>query len=269
MTMDKKPILANFTKRLLLTSSVLLVASCSLGGMSIQETHYYAVTNGNNTNYFRLQVNAQTIMGDAEYRSGWFPSRAVDNVFGDVSSENGARQLSAKSDIENIYLESVKKTTRNYLEKASDVETSAETLEKYQIARHRVRRYPIWNLGAAPNSVVIEYDPEIGIVEMHGDEKLIFILSSDPDEVVGNISNFAESDKTVLSIQNFTKVFQQRVKNDIAGKNAEAEVISGSMRLVSGQIDTAVDQIINDKVDPVESARREVEVLIHLINSVR
>jgi hypothetical protein len=50
------------------------------------------------------------------------------------------------------------------------------------------------------------------------------MLSTDPDEVIGKIANFAETDKTVLSINQFAKITAQRVRNQIAAEEAAEEV---------------------------------------------
>ncbi len=68
-----------------------LLVACTTGPMDVREVRYWAVSNGKETNYYRLRVTGATRLGVAGYKSGWFPARAVDRLFGDVSSDDGAR----------------------------------------------------------------------------------------------------------------------------------------------------------------------------------
>src|SRR5262245_39773898 len=83
--------------------SFLMTAACSLGIMEAEEVHYYAITNGENTNYYRLRVSADTLLGVSEYRSGYFPARAVDTVFGEVTSDGATRALATRNELERAY----------------------------------------------------------------------------------------------------------------------------------------------------------------------
>ncbi len=47
------------------------LAACTTGPMTVREVHYFAVPNGENSNYYRLRAEANTKLGVGEYRSGW------------------------------------------------------------------------------------------------------------------------------------------------------------------------------------------------------
>lgn len=249
---------------------LITVSACSTGQMNIKESHYYAVKGKDNTNIFRLTINAATVLGESEYRSGWFPANAVDSVFGDVSSEGGAKALEARREIEAQLRKAIVDSTSSYLDAAKKMDTTPEHLNKLLEARRRVLAYPVWQPGSIPDSFEIEYNPGKGLATLHADEKLIFILSSNPNEVVGKIANFAESDKTVYSINQFAKITAQRARNDIAASEATAEVRQDVDKLIHAQIRKALvaigqDPVVTDR----QIALNEIDVLLNLLDRVQ
>lgn len=264
-----------FAKKMLLNLSLaflalIAVSACSTGQMNIKESHYYAVKGKDNTNIFRLRIDAATVLGDSEYRSGWFPANAVDSVFGDVSSEGGAKTLEARREIEGKLRRAIVDSTSNYLDAAKDVDTTQEDLDKLLEARRRVLAYPFWQSGNIPGSFEIEYNPGKGLATLHADEKLIFILSSNPNEVVGKIANFAESDKTVYSINQFAKITAQRARNELAASEATAEVRQDIDKLIHAQIQKALTAIGQDPAaTDLKIALNEIDVLLNLLDRVQ
>ena len=247
----------------------LFCVSCSLGRMEVRETHYYAVPGEYSTNYYRLNVVAETILGDSEYRSGFFPANAVDNLFGDVSAEGGAKALEAKLQLEKQIRDSLLQVNAAYQAKARNPDSTELELEKLLDARRRVLAYPRWNPEVLRDTIEIDYNPSKGIAIRRADEKLVFVLSSNPDEVVGKIANFAESDKTVYSINQLAKVMAQRSRNEIAAKEASEEVNSKLDFLIHEQIKKALE-ILGDSPPPTskELAIKEIDILIHLLDSI-
>jgi len=245
-----------------------LCVSCSTGKMKISEMHYYAVPGEYNTNYFRLKVNADTILGDAEYRSGFFPATAVDSLFGDVSSEGGAKALEARRQLEKQIRDSLVKVNAEYQEKARNPDTTEQELDKLLQARRRILAYPRWNPEGLRDTVEIDYNPSKGVAIRRWDQKLVFVLSSNPDEVVGKIANFAESDKTALSINQFAKVIAQRSRNEIAAQQAAEEVNLELDRLIHEQIKKALLALDSPTAASKDMAIREIDVLIQLLDNV-
>lgn len=247
----------------------LLLMSCSTGRMVIKEQHYYAVRRGDDANYYRLKLRAKTFLGDAEYRSGWFPSHAVDSLFGDVTSGGGAKALETRRAIEKQIREKIVETDRAWLNKAADPEASDKELEKLLEARRRVLAYPIWEASPVKGTFEIEYNPARGVAMAHADEKLVFVLSSDPDEVIGKIANFAETDKTVLSINQFAKITAQRVRNQIAADEAAEEVNKRIDNLIHAQMQKALEVLDPFSFDKTEQAISEIDTLLRLLESIR
>ena len=244
--------------------------SCSLGQMEVRETHYYAVPGEHNTNYYRLNVKAKTILGDAEYRSGFFPSNAVDNLFGDVSAEGGAEALEARRLLERQIRDSLIQVNAKYQERARDPNTTDQELDKLLQARRRILAYPRWRPEVLSDTIEIDYNPSKGIAIRRSDEKLVFILSSNPNEVVGKIANFAESDKTVYSINQFAQVIAQRTRNEIAAQEATEAGNIKVDHLIYEQIEKALS-ILEDSptAESKELAIKEIDVLLQLLDNVR
>jgi hypothetical protein len=246
-----------------------LCVSCSTGSMEVKEMHYYAVPGDYNTNYFRLRVNAETQLGDAEYRSGFFPANAVDSLFGDVSSEGGAQALETRRTLEKQIQDSLVAVNNQYQEKARDPETSLIEIDKLLEARRRVLTYPVGNAKDLRDAIEIDYNPSKGLAIRRSDEKQVFVLSSNPDEVVGKISNFAESDKTVYSINQFAKVIAQRSRNDIAARQATEEVNQKLDQLILVQIQKALEVLTDTpKATDKNLALNEIDILIQLLENV-
>lgn len=245
------------------------ILGCSSGPMEVRETHYYAVPNQDNTNinYYRLQIKADTRLGDAEYRSGWFPTRAVDNVFGDVSMANGVKILETRTTLEGFINEKILSTTKNWLDAAEDPDSTEAKLDSLSEARMRVLAYPRIGAEPYPGTIEIEYNPAKGVTQYHSDEKLIFILSSNPDQIIGEIANFAESEKTALAINQMAKLFSQQSLNKVASNEAVEEVNLTSDKNVVTQIDLALDSL--NKLPAKNTAIMEVQTLINQIDSIQ
>ena len=212
----------------------LLSGACTTAPMEVRETHYYAVTNGTTTNYFRLRVHADTRLGKSEYRSGWFPADAVESLFGEVRSEDSADALAARREIEALIRAAVQQTTSAWLEEAKDPTADLDRLKALMEARRRVLAYPTSVGEPFPGSWEVEYNPARGVFIQHADEKLVFILSSDPDDVVNGIVQIAEDDRTVYSINQLGKVVAQNRRNDLSEARG-VEVVESKTAAVVGQ----------------------------------
>ena len=240
--------------------------------MDVREVHYYAVPNGQNTNYYRLKVRAQTKLGDAEYRSGWFPGHAVDSLFGDVTQAGRTKALEARSKLEDDILLEIIATNKAWLEEASKHNADPENLKGLLEARRRVLAYPRGVGPPYPGTLEIQYNPAKGIAALHSDEKLVFVLSSNPNEVVGKIANFAQNEKTVMSINQLGKVIAQRVRNETAELEAVEQVNKNVDLLLREQISLALEglDVLNEKetVEKKQGAIGQIDTLLNLIEAV-
>jgi len=201
------------------------LAACTTGPMNVREVHYFAVPNGENTNYYRLRVDAQTRLGVAGYRSGWFPARAVDRLFGEINSEAGAAEIDVRTKIETEINARILETTKGWLEEAVKLTPDRDKLDRLLAARRRILAYPSSIGEPYPKTFEIEHNPAIGVATRYADEKLVFVLGSNPDEVIGRIASFVEEDKSVLTINRLSGVITQTRVNQVASREAQQELV--------------------------------------------
>jgi len=239
------------------------VSGCTNGPMNIREVHYYAITNGENTNYYRLRVAADTKLGVAGFRSGWFPARAVDRLFGDASLEGGVAELQVRSKIESLIDDKIISTYKSWLDEASNPDATPDKLEKLLNARRRVLAYPSREDPPYPKAFEIEYNPASGVANFHADEKMVFVLASNPDEVIAKIASFVEDDKTVLTINRLADVVGQRQVNEIAIKEATLEVDRKSDALVRDQVKKALAEARTP-----EDAKKQIDSLLLMLETI-
>ena len=119
-----------------------LLTSCSSGLMDIRERHYFAVPSGENTNYYRLRVEAKTKLGVSGYRSGWFPADAVDYAFGDVSDKGGIEALKVRNQLKEQINKKILSTNNAWLDEAAKPDAIMVKLDGLMRARRRILAYP-------------------------------------------------------------------------------------------------------------------------------
>ena len=129
--------------------------------------------------------------------------------------------------------------------------------------------YPLWQSQLIPGTIEIEYNPMKGVAILHADEKLVFVLSSDPDEVISKIVNFSESDKTVFSINQFAKITAQRVRNQLAAQEAEEEVNKKIDGIIHDQIKKTLTAIGDKQPSDKNLVVSEIDTLLRLLESVQ
>lgn len=220
---------------------ILSILGCST--MKISETHYYAVEDENNTNIYRLKVTAKSVLGEAKYQSGYFPSNAVDRAFGDIKGTGGTEDLQIQESLASEIRAATLKTTQNYLQVASNPESTAEDIQKALNIRRNILVYPSLITGIPTNARIIDYDPSRGIVLSNSESKMVFVFSSNPDNVVGNIKNFSESAQTALSVSKLAQITLQQTRNDVAEDEAILTVLKKSL---TAQIQQSIKRLSNN-----------------------
>jgi hypothetical protein len=223
----------NWSRAFLISAILSAVASC--GTMKVRETHYYAVEDENNTNVFRLKITATSVLGEAKYQSGYFPSSAVDRVFGDIKGAGGTEELQIHESLATEIRSATLKTTKRYLQIASNPKSTYEEIQKALNVRRTILAYPSLNSPLPIDSRIIDYVPGRGIVLKNSDSKMVFVFSSNPDDVIGNIKNFAESDQTALAVSRLAQVTLQQTSNDVAEQEAILTVTGEGISAQIGQ----------------------------------
>ncbi len=253
----------------LLLLALTLLGACTTAPMKVREQHYYAITNGTTTNYYRLRVSAETRLGQSEYRSGYFPADAVDALFGEIKSENAGEAIAARLKIEEMIRQAIEQTTRAWLVEARKVDADPAKLENLLNARRRVLAYPESAGKPFKGAVEIEYNPALGVFIRHADEKLIFILSSDPDDIVGAIAQQAESNNTVYSINQLGKVIAQRTRNEIVEAEAAEAADAETAATVGKHIGNVLETLTPDSEPNPDQMLLQIDTLLAMLELVR
>ena len=241
----------------------LLTAAC--GQMQIRERHYYAIENNDNTNIFRLKVKASTVLGDAKYQSGWYPANAVDSLYGNVRSSGGQADLQARQEIETEVRNAIVQATKDYNVVALKPASTEADIQRAMQVRRNVLAYPSLWMNIPENSRIIYYNPSKGVVTNHSDEKMVFVLSSNPDAVIGNIKNFAESDKTALAVSHLAKVTSQRVRNEIVAEEAKESI---GRHAIEVQLRDSITILENADAANKEKIEDQIKLLIEFLEGV-
>jgi hypothetical protein len=234
--------------------------------MKVQETHYLSVSNDDNTNYYRVRVTAHTSLGEAEYRSGWFPTSSLDMLFGNVTSSGGLEAMKVREEVKSQINEKILFTNKAWLDEAANLSPDITRLQNLLDARRRILAYPVGS--PFSGSMQMEYNPVLGLAINHSDEKLVFFLSSNPDEVIGKIANFSEDDKTVLALDKLTEITSQRYRNNITSQQAVEVVNKRIDTLVHNQI-TTVLELTAKPAPKKEEVLQQINTLIDLLEEIQ
>jgi len=224
--------------RFALTVVVLSVSGC--GNMLIEEVYYLAVPGENNTNYYRIRVEAEARQGVAEYRAGWFPAETVDQLYGGSLEPDSAAAYRTREDLRGMYDEAIKQTMEGYLSAAKDPNASPEVIGNWLKASRRVRSAASDGVALPPGAIEVEYDPAASLTLRHSGEKLVLMLSSDPSKVIEAMKNFTQSEKTGASVLRLADLVKQQAGNRVV----EAEAENSTSRKIDLQIASQLDELI-------------------------
>jgi hypothetical protein len=248
-------------RTILIAFTVFMILGCQSGKMVIKEVHYYAVPNEDSTNYFRLTLLADSALGVAQFRSGWFPERAVDALVGKVELDKGAKELEVEEQLRGIVDAAIVKTFTQCVNEASKEQPDFKKLRTICEGTQRVREYPFSN----KKSVTMEYNPGQNLQVTHANDKLIFLLASNPDEIISKISSFAEDEKTIQSISQLAQVINQKNLEELQNQKIKDELENRQVRTLSDRLGE-VATTLNTMTLP--DTQRSINELLAIINSI-
>ena len=136
-----------------------------------------------------------------------------------------------------------------------------------QEARRRILAYPISSGKPFEGALEIEYNPAKSVNIRFSDDKLIFVLASDPDTVIANIASFGESQESALAIDRLAKVIAERTRADIVAAEVVNEVRQKNDKLVLGQIDIAL-KVAQEDNTRISDMIDEINTLLILLEGV-
>ncbi len=236
---------------------ILGVTGCGTGPMKISERSYLGACNGDCRVYYRVTITGKTELGACEFRQGWFPASAVDALFGDVSAE-AAKQQTVRDELRRQIDEAILLANKNYLAQAVDLNATPEDLQKCLEAIRRVRLTAQDSADGLDGAVVMEYQPNRDLVIRHSDEKLVLVLSSNPDEIITQLAQLSESERTEATINKFVEVLAFRENRD--REKASEEKVAASSRLdVRAADSSGFDEVISGRLADLATAMERGE----------
>lgn len=235
---------------------VIFLFSCSSGKTRLDTVNYYSVSNGDNVNYYRIRIDNKSKLSKVKYKSGWYPTRAVDRLFGSVTSNEAIKYLEIQEIIRKQYDKRIIEVNELWLKAAGNPATSTDSLKKIMKARKRILAYP-YSTDPFEDAFEVEYNPEKGLAIHHSDEKFVIAISANPNEVMDNISAFAESDQTSLQIKNISNVIRRQNENEIkiieakyqANKSNDSTVLAFQIDKIlrlTDQTDISTSRLLNE-----------------------
>ena len=181
--------------------------------MEISEQHYISATNGKDNVYYRINVEGTTVFSEASYRQGWYDEDSVDALFGDISNAGSKKALSTRETIRKQIDTSLIQARQAYLEavlapKADniDVQSKLEALKRVRLSVESATH-------GLDGAYVMDYDPMKNLKRKRVGQKMVMILSSDPDQILNKLRELTEDEKTTEILDSL--VDTMRGKTDI------------------------------------------------------
>lgn len=239
---------------LLLLVFTLFFSSC-LGGIKAKETHYFSIPNhkGDNKNYYRMKIRANTVLSKVEYHSGWYPKESIDQLFGEVSSTSNTDYMITQRKLKKLNNKYIYQAEENYLKEAAKI--NPENLDAYFEARKRIQAYPSFESlihPFGPESISYEYNPALGRVILHIDEKYVLFLSSNPDEIITEISSFTEANETAIKLKEISEAIVANGKKDLAQEKFFSDFNLKYNSLLASQIEGVKTSITGDNISKAQ-----------------
>jgi len=214
--------------------------------MDLYETYHIGTTNGTNRVYYRVTVTGLTRLGVAEFRQGWFDAAAVDALFGSVSEE-AAKAKTVRNELRSQVDEALVKARKAYLEKVLDPKSTPENLEKHLAKIAQIRLTARDWAHSLKGSVVMEYNPNSDTVIKHSGEKLVMVLSSNPDEIITKLAELSESNETSQTINKFTEIVARKENRKSTEQRAQ-EAASQAQWFASTRHNLKYDDVISARI---------------------
>ena len=263
---------------LCITYFTLLSTGCAnsqTASMDVEEVFYVAVASGENTNYFRVTVKGKSVLGVAAYESGWFPSAAVDRLYGAGNIESVKSEL-ANEKIKDAFDDAYVAAYDAYMKAAQNPASTDEEIAKHLLVLKRVRAVPGDGTPLPDGAKEIEYDLVSNLTLMHSGEKFVIAFSSNPDEVLNGIKTTAQNNETSRAILKLSQLAkgQEDAENVRLAKEKQnierfASLLSARLTSTAGLLEEKTESDDEKKLaaQQLDELRTEVESLVILTES--
>lgn len=117
----------------------------------------------------------------------------------------------------------------------------------------------------------MEYHPNRDLIIRHSDEKLVLVLSSNPDEIITQLAQLSESSKTEETINKFVEVLAFRERQSEEAKINEKIAASAKLDVRetnNSDFDQVVAKRIGDLVTVLEGGESDRDKLLGQVNGL-
>lgn len=221
------------------------LGGCTTGPMQLSERYMVGTSNGHDRVYYRVTITGDTKIGVSEFRQGWYPAEAVDQLFGDVSAENtDARAV--REELRQQIDQSLIEARRAYLAEAIKPDADEKKLAQLLEAVRRTRQSPLdvqarKSDASTPDkparsveTTAMEYNPAEDLVTRHAGQKLVMVLSSNPDEVMNKLSELSGDADTQAMFSKFANIMARDQRKQHADDVARTAV-NGAVGTATGK----------------------------------
>jgi hypothetical protein len=245
----------------------MLSCSCTLGMTRLSKTHYIAVPSEDNVNYFRVRVEGSADLSKVKFASGWFPAEAVDSLYGAADEAGVAEAYKVKNDIKEQYNKAIVSTAQGYLEAAANPNSKPEVIEAWLRAQRRVRATAGAEMSLPAGAIEVEYDPASGLALRHAGEKLVFVMSSNPDDIIGAIARFSKDAEVGATVLTLSDVVRQNAANDVEQTIARNEARAKLNAVIMKRIDVLLTEM-QDSTAALD-LQKEIDALRIVLEGLR
>ncbi|MDQ8197461.1 hypothetical protein QEH56_04840 [Pelagicoccus enzymogenes] len=209
---------------------------------------YYAVSNGKDTNFYRLRIEGRSDKGRAEFRNGWFPSEVVDALFGDADVESAATVSETRDAIQLKINKAKINAWEEWLKVVSNAESTEEEIVKQAKALQYLRTRPsaeskhFGELAAEAGLTIMSYDPEGDLETRLDSKKEVIAFSSDPDQVMQQIAVVSNEVESVSLVKKLAALAGTQSNPELVRVYSELDEIEGSENEIRALIDSIQDK---------------------------
>ncbi len=186
-----------------------VLAGCAPGTLHLEEKYFLRVGDGDRCNYYRINCRVQTMLCEAEFRQGWFPGETVDALFGDASEAGSAEALTTQEELRRQIDQKLIAAEKAYLDEAGSSQPNPQVLGARRAAILNIR-LAARDVPRDPNTVIMEYDPMAALVTPRAGQKLVVLLSGDPDQIMTKLADIAEDTRTEQLFNKYANVVEAR-----------------------------------------------------------
>ncbi|MEO1510809.1 MAG: hypothetical protein AAFU70_01945 [Planctomycetota bacterium] len=197
-----------------MSAYLLLLGGCQAGKVKLRERYYLGATNGVDSVYYRVTITGKTLLSTMQFRQGWYPSYAVDQLFGDISDKGVVESLRTRDTIRDKIDEALLNAKAHYLKVAGSPKATQDEVRNALKALMRVQldARPSILRGELDDAVsVIEYDPDSDLALRRAGQKKVFLLSADPNQVIQELRRLAADTDTRKLFSEFADVVRTNI----------------------------------------------------------